>query len=144
MRTGGWEYVCGGWGERGSGRRGRRESWTLTLALGTWPGEHSGCSNTSFIAVRSLSHASLQPYGLQHARLSCSSPSPRACLNSCPLSRWSHPTISSSVVPFSSCLQSFPASGSFQMSWLFASGGQSTRTSASSSFFQWIFRTDFL
>ena len=56
---------------------------------------------------------SLLPHGLQHISLSCPSPSPRACSNSCPLSRWCHPTISSSVIPFSSCLQSFPASGSF-------------------------------
>ena len=74
---------------------------------------------------------SLRPHGLQHARLPCPSPSPRACSNSCPLSRWCHPTISSSVVPFSSCLQSFPASGSFLMGQLFASGGQSIGTSAS-------------
>ena len=60
----------------------------------------------------------LQPHGLQHTRLPCPSPSPRACSNSCPLSRWSHPTISSSVTPFSSCFQSFQASGSFLMSWL--------------------------
>ena len=71
------------------------------------------------------------PHGLQHARLSCLSPSPWACSNSCPLIRWCHPTISSSVVPFSSCLQSFPASGSFlMMSQVFASGGQSTGASA--------------
>ena len=62
---------------------------------------------------------SLWPHGLQHARLPCPSLSPRACSNSCPLSRWCHPTISSSVAPFS-CLQSFPASGSFPMSWLYA------------------------
>ena len=61
---------------------------------------------------------SLQPHGLQHARPPCPSPTPRVYPNSCPLSRWCHPTISSSVVPFS-CLQSFPASGSFQMSQLF-------------------------
>ena len=60
-----------------------------------------------------------------HARLPDPSPTPRACSNSCPLSRWCHPTISSSVIPFSSCLQSFPASGSFPVSWLLASGGQS-------------------
>ena len=66
----------------------------------------------------------LQPHGLQHARLPCTSPSPGACSNSCPLSLWCHPTISSSVNPFSSCLQSFPASGSFQMSQFLASGGQ--------------------
>ena len=76
---------------------------------------------------------SLQPQGLQHARLPCPSPTPGACSNSCPLSRWCHPTISSSVVPFSSCPQSFPASGSFQMSQLFSSGGQSIGVSASAS-----------
>ena len=76
---------------------------------------------------------SLLPHGLQHARLPCPSPTSRAYSNSCPLSWWCHPTISSSVVPFSSCLQSFPASGSFQMSQLFASGGQSIRVSTSKS-----------
>ena len=74
---------------------------------------------------------SLWPHGLQHTRLPCPSPTPRACSNSCPLSRWCHPTISSSVIPCSSCLQSFPASGSSQMSQLFPSGGQSTGVSAS-------------
>ena len=73
---------------------------------------------------------SLQTHGLQHARLPCPSPTPRACSNSCPLSWWCHPTISSSVVHFS-CLQSFPASGSFQMSPFFPSGGQSIGVSAS-------------
>ena len=68
---------------------------------------------------------SLQPHGLQHTRPPCPSPTPRVHSNPCPLSRWFHPTISSSVVPFSSYLQSFPASGSFQMSQFFASGGQS-------------------
>ena len=76
---------------------------------------------------------SLWPHGLQRARLPCPSPTPRAYSNSCPLHRWCHPTISSSVVPFSSCLQSFPASGSFPGSQFFASGGQSTRVSASAS-----------
>ena len=69
--------------------------------------------------------------GLQHTRPPCPSPSPGACSNSCPLSWWCYPTISSSVVPFSSCLQSFPTSGSFLVSWLFASGGQSIRASVS-------------
>ena len=68
---------------------------------------------------------------LQHARLPCASPSPRACSNSCPLSQGCHPTISSPVVPFSSCLQSCSASGAFLKSWLFASCGQSTGASAS-------------
>ena len=76
---------------------------------------------------------SLWPHGLQHTRLPCPSPSPRACSNSCPLSWWCHPTISSSVVPFSSCLQSFTVSGSSQISRFFASGGQSTGVSASAS-----------
>ena len=76
---------------------------------------------------------SLQSCGLQHARLPCPSPTPRVYSNSCPSSQWRHPTILSSVVPFSSCLQSFPASGSFQMSQLFTSGDQSIGVSASAS-----------
>ena len=68
---------------------------------------------------------SLRTHGLQHARPPCASPTPRVYSNSCPLSWWCQPTISSSVIPFSSCLQSFPASGSFPMSQLFISGGQS-------------------
>ena len=75
---------------------------------------------------------SLQSHGLQNARLSCPSPSPGACSNSCPLSRWCHLIISSSVVPFSA-LQYFPASGSFPMSQLFKSGGQSIGASTSAS-----------
>ena len=74
---------------------------------------------------------SLQPHGLQQARLPCPSPSPGACSNSCPPSQWCHQTISSSVVPFSSSLQSYPASGSFPVSQLFSSGGQSFEASAS-------------
>ena len=73
---------------------------------------------------RSIMSNSLRLHGLQHTRPSCPSSTPRVYSNSCPLSQWCHPTISSSVVPFSSCLQSFPASGSFQMSWFFTSGGQ--------------------
>ena len=76
---------------------------------------------------------SLWPCGLQHARLPCPSPTPRACSNSCPLSQWCHPAISSSVFPFSSCLQSFPASGSFSMSQFCTSGYQNIRASASES-----------
>ena len=76
---------------------------------------------------------SLQPRGLQHVRLPYASPTPGACSNSWPLSQWCHPTISSSVIPFSSCLQSFPASGSFQMSQFFPSGGQSFGASVSAS-----------
>ena len=76
---------------------------------------------------------SLRPHGLQHARLPCPSLSPRVCSNSRPSSQWWHPTISSSVTPFSSCRQSFPASGSFPVSQLFTSGGQSIGASASAS-----------
>ena len=74
---------------------------------------------------------SLQPLGLEHSRLPCLSPSPGVCSNSCPSSQWCHPTISSSVIPFSTCLHSFPTSGSFPMSQPFASGIQNTRASAS-------------
>ena len=76
---------------------------------------------------------SLWTHGLQHARLPCPSLTPRACSNSCPWSWWCHLTISSSVVPFSSCLKSFPASGSFQMNLFFTSSGQSIGVSASAS-----------
>ena len=76
---------------------------------------------------------SLQLHGLQHARPPCPSPTPRVYSKSCPLSGWSRPTISSSVIPFSSCLQSFPASGSFPMSQLFTSGGQSIGVSVAAS-----------
>ena len=78
-----------------------------------------------------FSHAQLWRRGLQHARLPCPSPSPRACSNSCPLNCWCHPAILSFVVPFSSCLRSFPTSGFFQMNQLFAWGGQSIGVSAS-------------
>ena len=86
----------------------------------------------------------MQPQGLKHSRLPCPSPSPGVCSNSCPLSRWCHPIISSSVTPFFSCLQSFLASGSFPIGWLLTSGGQSTGASASHQPFQWIFSVDFL
>ena len=82
---------------------------------------------------RSVVSDSLQPHRLQHDRLPCPSPTPRGCSNSCPLNRWCHPIISSSVVPFSSCLQSFLASGFFPMSRFFTSGDQSIGVSASAS-----------
>ena len=89
----------------------------------------------------------VQPHRLQHARFLCPSPSPGACSYSCPLSQWCHPTIASSVIPFSSFLQSFPASGSFLMSKLFTSGGQSIGASASAlvlpiNIQDWSFRMD--
>ena len=82
---------------------------------------------------RSVMSNSLWPHGLQHARPPCPSPTPGVYSNSCPLSWWCHPTISSSVIYFSSCLQSFPALGSFQMSQFFSSGSQSIGASASAS-----------
>ena len=82
---------------------------------------------------RSVVFDSLRPHGLQHTRPSCPSSTLRVYSNSCALSRWYHPTISSSVIPFSSCLQSFPVSGSFPISQLFASGGQRIGTWASAS-----------
>ena len=83
--------------------------------------------------IHSVVSDSLQPHELQHTRPPCPSPSRRVYPNSCPFSRWCHPTTSSSDIPFSSCRQSFPGSGSFQMSLLFASGGQSIGVSASAS-----------
>ena len=82
---------------------------------------------------RSVMSDSWQPHGLQHTRLPCPPLSPKVCSNSCPLNRWCHPTISSSVIPLFSCLQSFPTSESFLMSWLFKSGGQSIGASTSAS-----------
>ena len=89
--------------------------------------------NVSVQSSHSVASDSLRPHGPQHTRLPCPSPSPRVYPNWCPLSQWCHSTISSSVVPFSSCLQSFPASGSFPMSQFFTSGGHSIRASASAS-----------
>ena len=97
-----------------------------------------------FSSVQSLMPDSLWPHGLQHTRLPCLSPAPRACSNSYPLSRWCHPTISSSVISLSSCLQSFPASGSFLKSQFFASGGQGIGASTSAQSYQWIFKIEFL
>ena len=90
--------------------------------------------SSEFASVRfssSVMSDCLWPHGLQHARLTCPSPTPEDCSNWGPSSRWCHSTISSSVVPFSFCLQSFPASESFPMSWFFASGSQSIGVSAS-------------
>ena len=88
---------------------------------------------SSFQFSHSVMSDSLRPHGLQHTRPPCPSPTPRVYSNSCPLSRWCHQTISSSVIPFSSQLQSILASGSFQMSQFFASGGQNIGVSASAS-----------
>ena len=120
------------------------QNWILPHSF--WPHrkESSSChsmdASLAYGLKQSVSHFScsvltdfLQPHGLQHTRLICPSPTPGDCSNSCPLSGWCHPTISSSAIPFSSCPQSFPASGSFQMSQLFTSGGQSIGGSASTS-----------
>ena len=93
------------------------------------PIEISGASQFSHSVVSN----SLWSHGLQHNGLPCPSPTPRTYSNSCPLSQWGHPTISSSVIPFSSRLQSFPVSRSFPMNWFLASGGQSIGASASAS-----------
>ena len=90
-------------------------------------------SISDFTSVQSVMSDSLWPHESQHARPPYPSPTPRVYSNSCPLSQWCHPAISSSVVPFSSCLQSLPASGSFPISQLFTWGGQSIRVSASAS-----------
>ena len=86
-----------------------------------------------FLLSCSVVSDSLWPHGLQHARLPCPSPTPGACSNSCPWNQWCHPTISSSVIPFSSCPQSFPASGSFPVNQFFTAGGQTIGVSASES-----------
>ena len=88
-----------------------------------------------FLMFSSVTQSCLtrRPHGLQHARLPCPSPTPGAYSNSCPSSQWCHPTLSPSIVPFSSHLPSFPASGSFLVSQFFPSGGQSIRVSASAS-----------
>ena len=101
-----------------------KEHWVLLLNI--------GLSSVQF--SRSVMSDSLRPHESQHARPPCPSLTPRVHSNSRPLSQWCHPAISSSVVPFSSCPKSFPASGSFPMSQLFAWGGQSTGVSASASF----------
>ena len=96
-----------------------------------WVENTSICSSFSVQFSHSVMSNSLWPHGLQQARPPFPSPTPRVCSNSHPSSQWCHPTVSSSVIPFSSCLQSFPASGSFQMSQFFISGDQSIGASAS-------------
>ena len=105
-----------------------RTDYKTEIALPLW------CLSVQFGSV-AQSCPTLRHHGLQHARLRCPSPTSGACLNSCPLNQWCRPIMSSSVVPFSSCFQYFPASGSFQMSQFFASGGQSIGVSASAPVF---------
>ena len=106
------------------GIRGRHRVMDSTAAPGFLP---------AVLFSRSVVSSTSWPHGRQHARIPCPALSPGASSNSCPLSRWCHPTISSSVAPFSSCPQSFPASGSFPKSRLFTSSGQSVGSSASAS-----------
>ena len=96
-----------------------------------WAHHEKGQLESRLLFSLSVMSDILQPHGLQHARLLCPSPFLRACLNSWPLSQWCHPNIASSVVHFSSCLQSFPASRSFPMSQIFVLGGQSIGASVS-------------
>ena len=103
----------------------------LSFPFISWP---SVCALSAGLITQSCPTL-CDPPGLQHARFLCPLPTPEACANSCPSSQWCHPTISSSVVLFSSGLQSFPVSGSFPMSQLFTSGDQSTGASASASVF---------
>ena len=125
-------------------------SWCVVLScyekVTNYKGSSQRFSLNTNPSIQLLSPVSLRAHELQHARLPCPWPTLRACSNSCPLSWWWHPAISSSVVTFSSSLQSFTASGSFLMSQLFVSCGQSIGASASASgqSFQWIFKTDFL
>ena len=106
---------------------------------------HSAVELTLIVTIQSLSHVRLLgPHELQHTRLPCSSLSPGVCSNSWTLSQWCHPTISSSVIPFSSCPQSFPVSGSFPMSQFFTSGAKVLELQLQHQSFQWKFRVDFL
>ena len=126
-----------------SSSQGPTPSLSLLINLAhPWPGPAAGPNPTrpvsfaSFSSVqfsRSVTFNSLRPHGPQHARPPCPSPTPGVYPNPCPSSPWCHSTISSSVIPFTSCPQSFPASGSFPMSQLFTSGGQSIGVSAATS-----------
>ena len=130
---------CGGWSLEADNNQFEinHRSWSsYNYTKSCWRIQHQPFySNLAFEAnsfqfSRSVVSNSLRPCGLQHARLLCPSPAPGACSNSCPSSQWCHPTILSPVIPFSSCLQSFPASGSSPMSQFFTSGDQSIRASA--------------
>ena len=122
----GWLQNCSSWFPRVI--LGRQTDSIINL-WANWSSDL--CSRIKLQFSRTVVSDSLWPYGLQHARLLCLSPTPGACSNSCPLSRWCHPAISSAVIPFSSCLQSFTVSGSFPVSQFFASRGQSIHISAS-------------
>jgi len=129
-------YYCATW-----------EAHLSNIQAQSWIFDKWNSRNPSLVVVvvQSLVMSeSLWPHELQHARLPCFLLSPGVSSNSCPLSQWCHLTISSSVIPFTSCLQSSPASGSFPMSQLFASGGQILELQLHHQSFQWIFSVDFL
>ena len=119
---------------------------SLTFELGNNLATSDFLKNTLFIySVQSLSRVrSLRPHELQHAMSPCPSPTPGVHSDSCPLSQWCHPAMSSSVIPFSSCLQSLPTSGSFPMSWLFASMAKVLELQLQYQSFQQIFSVDLL
>ena len=118
-----------------------KSSLSMHLLIGTWVVSISYCKkccngpkyscSVQISSVAQLYLTLCDPHGWQHTRLPCPPPTPRVHSNSCPSSRWCHLTTSSSVIPFSSCLQSFPASGSFPVSQIFTSGGQNIGASAS-------------
>ena len=112
---------------------GESKVWCCKKNIAQEPGMLGPWIKVQFSSVTQSCPTLCDPMKLQHARPPCPSPTPRVYSNSCPLSQWCHPTISSSVIPFSSCLQFFPASGSFQMSQFFTSGGKSIGVSASTS-----------
>ena len=109
---------------------GHHHAWCVCVSTKPW---RSRNPSVQFSSVSQSCPTLCDPHGLQHARPPCPSPTPRVHPHSCPLSQWCHPTISSSVILFSACPKSFPASRSFQMSQLFASGGQNIGVSASTS-----------
>ena len=124
---------------RGSSQPKEWNRISCNSCIGRWILYHQATWEAQYRAsvwfILSVIFNSLRPHELQHARLPCPLPTPGACLNSCSWNRWCRPTISSSVIPFSSYLQSFPASGSFPRSEFFTSGGQSIGGSASASVF---------
>ena len=124
------------WGKWDTERSNNPPKLHIWLVENNWSSKFNHWIIFSSVQFSSVAQScpTLRPHGLQHARLPCPSPTSRTYSHSCPLSWWCHPTISSSVVPFSSCPQSFPSSGSFQMSrQFFASGGQSIGVSPSAS-----------
>ena len=121
-----WSKPSGKWRTE----EGYNELWSTLMLKNMRPKPRLVCSVQFSLSVMSYS---LWPHGLQHARPPCPSPTPRVYSNSCPFNWWCHPTISSSIIPYSFHLQSFPGSWSFQISQFFTSGGQSIRVSASKS-----------